>query len=53
MLKGSHVLTGGVSDYASAVFSVSLAPDFEILCESSLQSIMHSIYLFKFVIDVV
>lgn len=34
-----------------AGFSASVAPDFEILCESSLESIVHSVYLFTFVFD--
>lgn len=45
VLQGSHMLA------LIERFSASVAPDFEILCESSLERVVHSVYLFTFVYD--
>lgn len=45
MLQGSH------TSALVAGFSASVAADFEVLCESSLQSVVHPVDLFKFVFD--
>lgn len=45
MPQGSHMLA------LIAGFSASVAPDFEILCESGLEGVVRSVYLFTFVFD--